>query len=63
MKMKALAVLCAALFFLSAPGPVFAEQAAKGVVTKVGAGTITIKDKHGRLTTIHIKPGDIIAIK
>ena len=59
----AIVSLCMALFSLGAAGPLFADEAAKGVVTKVGQGTITVKDKHGRLTTVHIKPGDFIAIK
>ena len=64
MKIKMiLASVCTVLFLLSATGPLFAEQAAKGVVTKVSGGTITVRDRHGRLTTIHIRPGDIISIK
>jgi hypothetical protein len=64
MKIKMiLASVFAALLLLGTAGPLFAEQAAKGVVTKVSGGTITVRDKHGRLTTIHIRPGDIISIK
>jgi len=64
MKMKqVLAALCAVAVILSVPIPGFAEQAAKGVVTKVEAGKITIRDKHGNFTIIYIKPGDFIAIK
>ena len=61
-KMVLTSIFAAAFLFATA-GQLFAEQVAKGVVTKVSGGTITVRDKHGRLTTIHIRPGDIISIK
>ncbi|HMK56269.1 MAG TPA: hypothetical protein VK448_06515 [Dissulfurispiraceae bacterium] len=64
MKIKiALVSLFSAMFVLTTSGPLFAEQAAKGVVTKVSGGVITVKDRHGRLSTVHVRPGDIIVIK
>ncbi|HMK60099.1 MAG TPA: hypothetical protein VK452_03000 [Dissulfurispiraceae bacterium] len=57
------AFVSAAMFLVMASTPLFAEQSAKGIVTKVSGGAITVKDRHGRLTTVHVKPGDVIAIK
>ena len=64
MKMKQiLAAMFAAAVMFAAPVAGFTEQVAKGIVTHVEAGKITVRDKHGHLTTIYIKPGDVVAIK